>query len=185
LRGPGALGGVPLGPQLGNPVVLLPVLCVLGGDGADQGVGGVAVRQEGADREQHLRDGEGRRPLVLEDVEADDPLGVDVAVVDPGAELDLGGLEGVLGGEVDVQEEDSAFVDRAGGPEDGGDPLEEVVTLRPCAAVGGRVQGDATQLLLDPLGGGGQGLGHLGGAAFALLLRLLRRLAGAGIRHFH
>ena len=77
------------------------------------------------------------------------------------------------------------FVDGAGGAEDRGDPLEEVVALRPGAAVGGRVQGDTAQLLLDPLGGGGQGLGHLGGAAFALLLRLLRRLAGAGLRHFH
>ena len=63
------LGGVSLGPQLGYPVVLLPVLGVLGGDGADQGVRGIAVRQQGADGEEHLvgrqEGGEARRALGL------------------------------------------------------------------------------------------------------------------------
>ena len=97
-RGFDHLRGVPLRPQLGDAVVLLPVLRVLGGDRADQGVGGVAVAEQGADREQDLRDGEGRRPLVLEDVQADHPLRVDVAVVDPGPELHLWRLERVLWG---------------------------------------------------------------------------------------
>jgi len=45
--------------------MLLPVLLVLGGDGGDEGVGGVAVAEEAADGEEHLGDGEGWRPLVL------------------------------------------------------------------------------------------------------------------------
>ena len=97
-RGLDHLRGVPLRPQLGDAVVLLAVLSVLGGDRADQGVGGVAVAEQGADREQDLRDGERRRPLVLEDVQADHPLRVDVAVVDPGPELHLWRLERVLWG---------------------------------------------------------------------------------------
>jgi len=39
----GHLRGVPLGPELGNPVVLLSVLHKLGGNAAHQGVAGVAI----------------------------------------------------------------------------------------------------------------------------------------------
>lgn len=46
----------------------------------------VAVCEEGADWEEDLWDGEGGTPVVLENVEADDALAVDVAVVDPGSE---------------------------------------------------------------------------------------------------
>ena len=54
-------------------------------------------------------------------------------MVDAGAEGDLGRLEGVLGSEVDVEEEDAALVRGAGRPEDGGHPLVQVVTLGPRA----------------------------------------------------
>lgn len=47
---------------------------------------GVAVCQEGADGQEHFRDGEGRAPIVLQDVQADDALAVDVTVIDSGAE---------------------------------------------------------------------------------------------------
>ena len=46
----------------------------------------VAVGQQGADGQEDLGDGEGRTPVVLQDVQADHPLAVDVAVVDPGPE---------------------------------------------------------------------------------------------------
>ena len=49
----------------------------------------VAVRQQGADGEQHLGDGERRAPVVLQDVQADHALTVDVAVIDPRAEGNL------------------------------------------------------------------------------------------------
>lgn len=47
---------------------------------------------------------------------------VDVGVVDLGGERDLGRLEGVLGGELDVQEEHPALVRRVIGSQDGGLP---------------------------------------------------------------
>ena len=46
----------------------------------------VAVCEEGADGEEDLGDGERGAPVVLEDVEADDAVAVDVAVVDARAE---------------------------------------------------------------------------------------------------
>ena len=54
-------------------------------------------------------------------------------MVDAGAEGDLGRLEGVLGSEVDVEEEDATLVRGAGRPEDGRHPLVQVVTLWPRA----------------------------------------------------
>ena len=87
-------------------------------------------------------------------------------------------------GEVNVKEEYASLVHGAGRAEDGGDPLKEVVALRAGAAVGRRVQRDPSQLLLDPLGRGGERLRHLRGARLALLLRLLRSVgARARLRH--
>jgi hypothetical protein len=55
-----------------------------------------------------LGDRESRTPLVSEDVKTDAAVGVDVGVVNPGGEVDLRGLEWVVGGEVDVQEENTS-----------------------------------------------------------------------------
>lgn len=57
-----------------------------------------------------FRNGESRTPLVSQDVQADAAVRVDVGVVDAGGEVDLGGLEGVVGREVDGKEEDTARV---------------------------------------------------------------------------
>lgn len=46
-----------------------------------------------------LRDGQSRAPLFPQNVQADRAVGVDVRVVDLGGERNLGGLEGVVGGE--------------------------------------------------------------------------------------
>ena len=54
-----------------------------------------------------LGDGERRAPVALEDIQADASLGVNVAVVDLGLELELGRLEGVIVREGNVQEEDA------------------------------------------------------------------------------
>ena len=89
----------------------------------------IAVCEERADGEEDLGDGEGRAPVVLQDVQTDDALAVDVAVVDAGAERHLGRLEGVLRGEVDVQKEDAALVHGPRRAQDGGDPLVDVVAL--------------------------------------------------------
>jgi hypothetical protein len=48
--------------------------------------------------------------LVSENVQANRSVGIDVGVVDLGREADLGGLEGVIGGEGDRKEEDASGV---------------------------------------------------------------------------
>ena len=78
----------------------------------------VAICEKGAYGEEDFGDGECRAPVVFEDVKADDALTVDVAMVDAGPEGDLGRLEGVLGGEMDVQEKDTALVDGPGWSQD-------------------------------------------------------------------
>ena len=57
-----------------------------------------------------LRNGERRAPLIPQDVQADRAVAVDVGVVDAGGEVDLRGLERVVCGEVDGEEEDTAGV---------------------------------------------------------------------------
>jgi hypothetical protein len=51
-----------------------------------------------------------RAPLVSENVEADAAVGVDVGVVDSRGEVDLGRLEGIVGREVDSQEENAPSI---------------------------------------------------------------------------
>lgn len=57
-----------------------------------------------------LGNGERRAPLIPQDIQADRAVAVDVGVVDAGGEVDLRGLEGVVCGEVDGEEEDAAGV---------------------------------------------------------------------------
>ena len=71
-------------PLAGRLLVPRPVRLVDVRDLRHQGVIGVRVAQQRADREQHFRQRQGGRPLLLEDVEADGALGVDVGVVDLG-----------------------------------------------------------------------------------------------------
>jgi len=119
--------------------VLFVVLQVLSGDAAHQRVARIAVGQQRADGEQYFGDGESRGPVVFEDVQADDTLAVDVAVVNSCAEQHLRGFERVLRGEVYVEEEDATLIDGAGWAQDGGDPLIQVVTFGSRRAVGRRV----------------------------------------------
>jgi hypothetical protein len=53
---------------------------------------------------------QGRAPLVSQNVETDAAVGVDVGVVDAGGEVDLRGLERVVGREVNSEEEDTTRV---------------------------------------------------------------------------
>ena len=115
-----------------------------------QGVIWVGVSQQRADGEKHLRNGESGRPLVLEDVQADRTVAVDVHMVDLRGESDLGRLEGVVGREVDVQEEDALVVGRVLGAHDGSLPVELVCLVGGAGrAVCGRVSSKVDQLLLD------------------------------------
>ena len=57
-----------------------------------------------------LGNGERRAPLIPQDVQANRAVAVDVGVIDAGSEVDLRRLEGVVCGEVDGEEEDTAGV---------------------------------------------------------------------------
>jgi hypothetical protein len=59
-----------------------------------------------------LTDGEGRTPLVTQNVKTDAAIRVDVGVVDASCEVHLGRLEGVICGEMDGEKEDTTRVRR-------------------------------------------------------------------------
>ncbi len=57
-----------------------------------------------------LRHCQRRAPLVSQNVEADAAVRVDVGVVDPRCEVDLGWLKRIVGGEVDGKEKDASGI---------------------------------------------------------------------------
>lgn len=79
-----------------------------------QGVVRVGVREERADRQEHLGDGEGGRPLIAQNVQTYRAVRVDVGVVDARREGDFRRFEGVVGREVNRKEEDAAAVGGVG-----------------------------------------------------------------------
>ena len=139
------------GPFTSSALISLAIGLVGVGNLGHERVIGIWVGEHGADREQHFGDGERGTPLIPEDVETDAAVAVDVGVVDLGGELDLGGLEGVVGGERDGKEEDTAGVRRVSGTHDGCLPVEQVVTGRTGAARRGRITTEIDELLVDPL----------------------------------
>lgn len=123
------LSGILPRPLTGRRLVPGAVGLVYMGDLGDERVVRVRVRQHRADRQQHFVTSawlgpdlaaeriehtfghcQRRAPLVSENVEADAAVGVDVGVVDSGGEVDLGRLEGVVGREVDGEEEDAPSI---------------------------------------------------------------------------
>ena len=95
------LHGVLSGPFTGSTLVTLTVRLVQVGDLGNKRIIRIWVSEHRTDREQHLGDGQRWTPLVSENVETDAAVAVDVRVVDLGGERNLGGLEGVVGGESD------------------------------------------------------------------------------------
>lgn len=65
-----------------------------------------------------------RAPLIPQNVQTDATVAVDVRVINAGGEVDLRGLEGVVGREVNREEEDAAGVWRIAGSHDGCLPVE-------------------------------------------------------------
>ena len=63
-------------------------------------------------RGQTLLDRQRRVPLVFQDIHENRAVVVDVWVVDLGQEADLGGLEWIIGGKCDGEEEDAASIRR-------------------------------------------------------------------------
>lgn len=66
-------------------------------------------------------------------------------------EVDFWGLEGIVGREVDHNEEHTTSIWALARPHDGGLPVEEILSNRPCAAGGRRILLQVLQLFLDPL----------------------------------
>jgi len=95
------LDGVLPGPLAGRRFVAGPVGLVDMCDLGNERVIRVWVRQHRTNTQQHFGDGESRAPLVSQNVQADAAIRVDVWVVNAGGEVDLRGLEGVVGGEMD------------------------------------------------------------------------------------
>ena len=108
----------------------------------------VGVSEQRADGQQYLANGECRTPLVLEDVQTDGSIGVDIGMVNAGRELALGGLERVVIGESDVEEENAALVRTVIRSHDSGSPVELVlVVCRPSTAIGRGVALQVRQFL--------------------------------------
>jgi len=93
---------------------------------------GIRIRQEGADREKDLANGKCRTPLILENIQADSSVGVNVAVVDPGCKVDLGGFEWIIRRKVNIEKENSAGIGGIVRSHDCGLPVEHVITNGPC-----------------------------------------------------
>lgn len=141
------------GPFASSALVSLTVGLVQVGNLGYERVIGIWVSQHGADRKQHLGDGERRTPLIPQDVETDAAVAVNVGVVDLGGEGNLGRLEGVVGGESDGKEEDTTGVRRVSWAHDCCLPLEHVVAGRTSAARRGRITAEIGELLVDPFHG--------------------------------
>jgi len=88
---------------------------------------GVAVGEKRGDGEQDLGDSKSRRPVVLQDIKANTTIGVNVAVVDLGSELDLRGSERIVRREEDGEEEETALIRRILRTDDRCTPLVEIV----------------------------------------------------------
>lgn len=135
LRWPEQSDGKLLCPLLGGCFVLGTVCLVNVCYFRHERVVWVCVGQKRADGKEDLGDGQSRGPLFLQYVETDVTVGVDVWVVDFGFKLDLRRLERVVCWEVDGEEEHASGVGRIWGPDDGGLPVEQVVTYWACGAL--------------------------------------------------
>ena len=96
-------------------------------DVGDKRIVGVGVGQQGADREEDLADGQRRGPSrLLQNVKADTTVLVDVGVVDLGDELNAGRREGVLCGELNLQEKETTSIGGTFRAKNGRAPVEEI-----------------------------------------------------------
>lgn len=129
------LRGITFRPQSGYSVVFFAILSVLRCNAAHQRIRWVTISEKRADWEKNFRDSQCWAPVVLEDVQTDDPLAVNVAVIDACSESHLGWLERVFGWKVNIEKKNSAFVNWAGRSQDGWNPFVDIVPLRTGAAI--------------------------------------------------
>jgi len=134
--------------------VFLAIRDILLRDISHQRVSSITISKQGNDGEEYFGYGECRTPIVFEDIQTDGSLRIDIAMIDPRTEDNLGRFERVIRGKGDLQEEYSTLVHGSRGSEDGTNPIVDVVTLGPSTAVGGRIDGDLREFPLDPFNGG-------------------------------
>lgn len=67
----------------------------------------VRIGQQRAHAQQHLAHRQRRAPVVLQNIKANAPLRVDIAMIDPRLERDLGRFERVVGRKGNVEEENA------------------------------------------------------------------------------
>ena len=92
--------------------------------------------------------------MVLQDIEADASVRMDVTVVNSRGEGHLRWLEGIVGREVNAEEEDASGVWRVIRSHDGGLPCELILLVEGSSrAVGGRVFAKIDEFFLDAFEG--------------------------------
>lgn len=143
------LHSVLLGPFFGGLVVLISVIQVDSRDFLFERMIRVGVSEERADREKNFSDAQCRRPCRVENVQADLSIQIDVRMIDFCSEFDFGSLEGVVGGEVDGQEEDSTLIGRIRRAHDSSLPVVDIISVRTRTAPGRRITFEVLQFLLD------------------------------------
>lgn len=84
-----------------------------------------------------------------EDVQTDATVAVDIGMVDLCCEGDLGWFEGVVGGKVDREEENSPCEGGVWGSHDGSLPMEHVTPDWPGRTLGRRVPSQIRQFFID------------------------------------
>jgi len=84
----------------------------------------IRIAEQRADRQQYFGNGERRRPLRPENVQADTAVAVDVRMIDACRERHLGRLERVVCRKVNRQKEHTALVRRLGRAHDRRLPVE-------------------------------------------------------------
>jgi len=68
--------------------------------------------------------------LIFEDIQTNRPIRVDIRMIDLGDEVAFGRSEGVVGGEVNVEEEHTSGIGTIIRANNGGLPMELVVFMR-------------------------------------------------------
>jgi len=109
----------------------------------------IGIGKQRRNRKKNLWDGESGWPLILQDVETDRAVGVDVRMVDFGNEIALRRSEGVVGREMDVEEENAASIGTVFGTHDCGLPVELVILDWSGWAVSRRVFLEVSEFFCD------------------------------------
>ena len=139
-----------LGPFTSNGLITGFVGFVDVGNLGDKGVIGVGVAQQRTNGKEEFGDGQSGAPFVLQNIQTDATVGVNVGVVDLCGEVDLRGFEGVVRGEVDVQEEDTSLEWALLGAHDCGGPVKKVIPSGSSRARHRRVLLEVLQFFVDP-----------------------------------